>query len=345
MALTDQEIEDFADANGHACAIVHGEMGREVIWYDGDLTPFARAIEAAATAPLLERIAALEAQVEQAAQPSEQAAFEDWLHRVCPSGDVTDVKRQWEASSDLAEWLESQRTEDVLIDGVAYTVPIEVACELLHLHMALLTKPAQAAQPVMVQFRWTNPGDNPNPTEDEMKWHEVVPNFKWQTVQDRIAALLAYQYNGKPCYEIRSLYAAPPKAVPLTDEQQEKAVSDLAIPAGRVFSIRAAFEDWYSDGGKSPKAVECKPGDPLAYILMGAQSSWAAWFAGVKALEAWIAEGQASKAVPLTQPEKQRLWNDATYNNRSSTTDAAMEYGSAIEAAHGITPATVEKGA
>jgi len=50
------------------------------------------------------------------------------------------------------------------------------------------------------------------------------------------------------------------------------------------------------------------------------------------------------KAVPLTQPEKQRLWNDATYNNRSSTTDAAMEYGSAIEAYHGITPATVEKG-
>lgn len=49
------------------------------------------------------------------------------------------------------------------------------------------------------------------------------------------------------------------------------------------------------------------------------------------------------KAVPLTQPEKQRLWNDATYNNRSSTTDAAMEYGSAIENHHGITPATVEK--
>lgn len=39
---------------------------------------------------------------------------------------------------------------------------------------------------------------------------------------------------------------------------------------------------------------------------------------------------------PLTQPEKQRLWNDAMHNNRSSTTDAAMEYGRAIELAHGI---------
>lgn len=41
---------------------------------------------------------------------------------------------------------------------------------------------------------------------------------------------------------------------------------------------------------------------------------------------------------PLTQPDKQRLWNDACYNNKSSTTDAAMEYGTMIEAAHGIKP-------
>ena len=44
----------------------------------------------------------------QPVQPSEQAAFEVWLHRVCPSGDVTEVQRQWEASRELAEWLESQ---------------------------------------------------------------------------------------------------------------------------------------------------------------------------------------------------------------------------------------------
>jgi hypothetical protein len=81
-------------------------------------------------------------QAAQPVQPSEQAAFEDWLYRVCPSGDVTEVQRQWEASSDLANWLESQRTEDVLIDGAVYTVPTEVACELLRLHMEL-----QAAQP------------------------------------------------------------------------------------------------------------------------------------------------------------------------------------------------------
>jgi len=33
----------------------------------------------------------------------EQAAFEKWLDRTCPSGDVEAVQRQWEASSDYAE--------------------------------------------------------------------------------------------------------------------------------------------------------------------------------------------------------------------------------------------------
>lgn len=184
MALTDEQIE--RDWQG-----LHGEDGSQP-----DQHAFARAIEAAAEAPLLERIAALEAQVEQAAQPSEQAAFEDWLHRVCPSGDVTDVKRQWEASSDLAEWLESQRTEDVLIDGVAYTVPIEVACELLHLHMALLTKPAQAAQPAA--------------------WIHVCrkrPELRFVSFNKVEPALAAKGYKASP------LYTSPPKAAPLTDEK------------------------------------------------------------------------------------------------------------------------------
>ena len=32
----------------------------------------------------------------------EQAAFEEWLNRTCPSGDVVSVQRQWEASSECA---------------------------------------------------------------------------------------------------------------------------------------------------------------------------------------------------------------------------------------------------
>lgn len=45
--LTDEQIEDIADDVGYACVIAHGNLGREVIWFDGDLSSFARAIERA----------------------------------------------------------------------------------------------------------------------------------------------------------------------------------------------------------------------------------------------------------------------------------------------------------
>ena len=38
----------------------------------------------------------------------EQAAFEDWLASECPSGDVTEVQRQWEASTALQNFLEDE---------------------------------------------------------------------------------------------------------------------------------------------------------------------------------------------------------------------------------------------
>lgn len=37
-----------------------------------------------------------------------QAAFETWMERVCPSGDVTEVQHQWEASNDYEELFQPQ---------------------------------------------------------------------------------------------------------------------------------------------------------------------------------------------------------------------------------------------
>jgi hypothetical protein len=45
----------------------------------------------------------------QAASDREQAAFENWLERECPSGDVTEVQRQWEASYALQQFLEDEK--------------------------------------------------------------------------------------------------------------------------------------------------------------------------------------------------------------------------------------------
>lgn len=39
----------------------------------------------------------------------EHAAFETWRNRVCPSGDVESVQRQWEDSYDFADYLRSKR--------------------------------------------------------------------------------------------------------------------------------------------------------------------------------------------------------------------------------------------
>jgi hypothetical protein len=151
MALTDEQIT----------VIVREAAKGSALRRDGSTTHrIARAVEAAATAPLLERIAFLAAQVEQ--NQSEQ-----------------------------------------------------------HLGMV-----EQAAQPVMMQFRWTNPGDNPRPTESEMSWQEVTPRNRLQTLQDRIGELLAYEYNGRKCYEIRALYTSPPKAAQLTEAQEHKTDGD-----------------------------------------------------------------------------------------------------------------------
>ena len=38
----------------------------------------------------------------------EQAAFEEWLADTCPSGDVTEVQRQWETSSALQNFMEAE---------------------------------------------------------------------------------------------------------------------------------------------------------------------------------------------------------------------------------------------
>lgn len=49
--------------------------------------------------------------------------------------------------------------------------------------------------------------------------------------------------------------------------------------------VREAFEAWYSDGGKWPKAVERSASG--AYVLAVAEISWKAWRA------AWAAAGGA----------------------------------------------------
>ena len=87
----------------------------------------------------------------------------------------------------------------------------------------LVSKPAQdlvdrgrkesqpAQEPVMYQYRWLNPGDKPDQPESELEWKLVeVRNVYTDTIANRIDELRGYRFNGKPVYEVRPLYAAPP---------------------------------------------------------------------------------------------------------------------------------------
>lgn len=52
-------------------------------------------------------LAALEATV----KSQEECAFDRWLNRICPSGDVTEVRNQWEDSSDFADFQDEWKVE------------------------------------------------------------------------------------------------------------------------------------------------------------------------------------------------------------------------------------------
>ena len=75
------------------------------------------------------------------------------------------------------------------------------------------------AEPVAWQYRWTNPGNRALQPDEMLEWKPIEhPN--WQTLQQEIADLEAYRYDGKPCYEVRKLFAHPSApTTPLTDKE------------------------------------------------------------------------------------------------------------------------------
>ena len=104
--------------------------------------------------------------------------------------------------------------------------------------------PRTAREPVLWQYRWTNPsGDSYQ--ESQTDWKQVEPTWN-QTVQQKCEELLAYRFGGKPTYEVRGLYTTPPSAVPVVEqlvEELKSATPNLgdkrtyhaAIAAGQKF--------------------------------------------------------------------------------------------------------------
>ena len=84
--------------------------------------------------------------------------------------------------------------------------------------------PPQGAEAVRWEFRWLNPGNNPYSPPSEMAWKLVEPKGM-QPLDATLSDLRAYRYAGKPCYEVRPLFAqaapvapAPPQGAAKGDE-------------------------------------------------------------------------------------------------------------------------------
>jgi hypothetical protein len=60
MSLTDEQIAAIGEEHGLCTRVEDAAYIADMLWFDGELFTFARAVESAATAPLLERIAELE---------------------------------------------------------------------------------------------------------------------------------------------------------------------------------------------------------------------------------------------------------------------------------------------
>jgi hypothetical protein len=91
--------------------------------------------------------------------------------------------------------------------------------------------------PVGYEFKWTNPGANPDVSLEELDWKPVT-HRTFQTVQECIRELLAYRYKDVPVYEVRALYTTPLKRqwVGLTRE----AIDEIWIQGGfAAVAIRA----------------------------------------------------------------------------------------------------------
>ncbi len=84
--------------------------------------------------------------------------------------------------------------------------PVPAGPDDMAIYKAIADNWAQpAAEPVAWQYRWTNPGNQP---DQNPEWKPVEPIFN-QTMQEKITELESFRYGGKPCYEVRALVVAP----------------------------------------------------------------------------------------------------------------------------------------
>lgn len=108
---------------------------------------------------------------------------------------------------------------------------------------ALATQQAtQGAGPVLWQYRhiaMESPGE----------WEELVPRYCGQTLEQRKEEVCSYRYKGKPCYEVRGLYTAPPPTAEVEKKAARydwlrKTTNYFTNDAGERVDVKLHPEQW-----------------------------------------------------------------------------------------------------
>ena len=110
---------------------------------------------------------------------------------------------------------------------------------------------ARAVEPVLWQYRWTNPSGDPH-QESQTDWKQVEPTWN-QTVQQKCDELLAYRFGGKPTYEVRGLYATPPQPAAQEPDCAVHVVEQLVEALDGLFSGDVVV--WSLGGSARPRAA------------------------------------------------------------------------------------------
>jgi hypothetical protein len=204
---------------------------------------------------------------------AERAAFESWADTQVGSTDSTknqrsiiDAWRGWEARAAL----EAKPAEPVASATSAKQVEADFrgarrrdAAEATLTHLGYswvggeLWKPplGKPSEPVAYWFRHIN--TEGEPTDD---WKPVKANdFFMQTVEDSVRELLAYRYEGNPCYEVMPLYAAPAAPSYIT--------RDTLVSGVRVIKVWPEGSDEPQILGTTIGAAPAAPADSMASRL------------------------------------------------------------------------------
>ena len=96
------------------------EEGYECFWIENGVQRITavdgpQTVEREANARLMSAAPELLEAMSRRVENAEQHAFEDWLARTAPSGDIEQVQYQWEGSSDFSDFCDEWEVEHDLI--------------------------------------------------------------------------------------------------------------------------------------------------------------------------------------------------------------------------------------